>query len=304
VDLAAQVRALPDQDAMWAASGTWEGLATWVSEQVATELGVRDTWIALAKLQGWGPDGLEVPGAYPIWAVYGRGRDAIAWHHAHGGLDEVWAVAAHPPESSRGLFDPACWPCARPRSAVDYAAVLRTTEQELTDQPWGVGISWLGEFDLRGEAIVGGTDAELDRVMEHLVDAWVLDASRDDRDGQIRLLVFDGAEWPARYLEVLRAQQTAMDGLRANLMGEIEVRYDRFDDVPADSAVLRTSRVEALGGVGTERFEAWVVRGSTLVVVGGSRFRPGLRLGWTVDAVYRRLDAARAGQPLPEPVQH
>lgn len=300
VDLAQMVRGLPDQDALWAASGTWEGLATWVSERVATDIGRPEAWVFLASLQGWSPTGLEDRFAYPVWAVYGRGRDAIAWHYDHGGLDEVWAVASRPPVSSRGVFRPETWSVPRTVSPIDYPAVLRTTEQVLTEGPWAVQISTLGEFELRGEAIIGDNEAAFDEVMAHLGEAWVLSGTRPDRTGEIRILEFDAPEWTQRYLDVLRTQQTASASQLAKAIDhEVEVTWTTLDTVAGEPAIGRTSRVAGSGGTFTERHAAWVVRGGTVVVVSADAFRPGLRLGWTVDAVFARLDAARAGLPLP-----
>jgi hypothetical protein len=305
VDLAEQIRQLPDQDALWAASGTWEGLATWVSERVAQEMGLQDTWIWLASLQGWSPSGLDIKTAYPVWAIYGRGRDTMARHFELGGIERVWSVAAKPPQTSAGLFRPDHWPAARTPPSVDYAAVLRTTDQVLTKTDWVVGISVLGEFDLRGEAVIGGNEPALDEILAHLRQSWALDATRPDRQGEIRILEFDDASWPAKYLDALREQQTADAALLAQAIErEVEVTYTPFTQVPADSATLRSSRVLGVGGVSTERHAAWVVRESTLVVVTAEGFRPGLRLGWTVEEVFRRLEAARQGNPLPEPMAH
>jgi hypothetical protein len=118
---------------------------------------------------------------------------------------------------------------------------------------------------------------------------------RDDRHVEIRVLEFDDPAWPKRYLDVLRAQQTTVAADLAAAIGrEIEVRYEPFAQVPADDATLRISRVAGAGGVWSEKHAAWVVRGSTLVVVEAERFRPGLRMGWTVEEVFHRLEAARA----------
>ena len=74
-----------------------------------------------------------------------------------------------------------------------------------------------------------------------------------------------------------------------------------FDQVAGDVAARRNSAVVGLSGTRLERYSAWVVRGNTLVVVLTEDFRPGLRLGWAIDAVFARLDAARMGAPLPPP---
>lgn len=301
-DLVRITRGLADQDALMAASATWEGLATWVSEQAAGSIGDTDAWLWLAGLQGWSPRGLEEKTAYPVWATYGRGRDAIAWHFTHGGYDEVWAVATAPPVSSSGVFRPESWQAPRPPLSVDYPGVLRGTDRVLTEGDWDVGISAVGEFELRGEAIAGDTEAALDAIMSHLASAWQLTGNRADRACSVRLLEFDGPEWPERYLDALRTQETADAAVLASTLGrEVEVTYLPFDAVAGDVSILRSSRVTGLGGTGAERHAAWVVRGDTVLIVTAQAFRPGLRLGWAVDGVFSRLDAARAGDPAPPP---
>ena len=113
---------------------------------------------------------------------------------------------------------------------------------------------------------------------------------------KIRLLEFDAPEHARSYLDALRTQRTADDALVASLSGqEIEVVWTPLTGVAGDLVVGRTLRIAGAGGTFTERHSAWVVRGATVVVVSADGFRPGLRLGWTVDAVYARLDArARA----------
>jgi hypothetical protein len=293
-DLERIVRDLADQDALWAASGTWEGLATWVSERVAEELELTDAFTMLAALQGWSPAGLEETDAYPVWATYGRGRDAIAWHFDRGGFDQVWAVAATPPRSSSGVFRPERWAEPRPAPDLDYGAVLRGTEQVLTKGDWVVGISALGEFELRGEAVVGDNEAELDAILAHLAQSWQLTGTRPDRGATVRVLRFDDPSWALRYLDALRQQQTADAARLATAVGrEIEVDVEPLD-IPGDAAILRHARVAGLGGTVAERHAAWVVRGDTAVVVSAESFRPGLRLQWAVEAVFERLETARA----------
>jgi hypothetical protein len=296
-DLERIVRDLADQDALWAASGTWEGLATWVSERVAEELELGDAFTMLAALQGWSPAGLEETDAYPVWATYGRGRDAIAWHFDRGGFDRVWAVATTPPRSSSGVFRPEQWADPRPDPDLDYGAILRGTEQLLTKGEWVVGISVLGEFELRGEAVVGDNEPELDAILAHLAQSWQLTATRPDRSATVRVLHFEDAGWALKYLDALRQQQTADAARLATAVGrEIEVHVEPFD-VPGDASILRHAKVTGLGGTVAERHAAWVVRGDTAVVVTAEDFRPGLRLQWAVEEVFRRLDAARTGAP-------
>ncbi len=302
VDLAAQIRGLDDLNALFAAQGTWEGLATWVQGQVSEALELDDAQDLLISLQGWSDHGLEESRAYPVWAIYGRGQQTIAWHFDQGGHERVWQVADRPPRRSAGLFRPEVWPAERPPQTLDYDAVLRGTEQVLTRKDWLVGITPLGEFELRGEAIQGHTEAELEQVMAQLIEAWALVATRPDRLAEVRVMVFADPDGPGAYLDLLRAQQSEQARTRAAMIGEIvEVRHEPFDQVPSDEAMSRVVRVAGLGGTASEQHSVWVVRGSTLVVITTEGFRPGLRLGWALDSVFQRLEATRAGEPLPEP---
>lgn len=298
-DLTRITRGLTDQDSLLAAASTWEGLATWVAERVAVDRGDTEAYVFLAGLQGWSPQGLLRTDAYPVWATYGRGRDAIAWHFNHGGFDEVWTVATSPPASTGGVFRPETWSPTRAPTALDYAGLLRGAEHVLTNTDWDVAISTVGEFDLRGEAIGGDTEATIDTMMAHLGQAWQLSGTRPDRTCAVRILEFDGPEWAQRYLDALRTQETEDTAEVATQIGrEMEVAYVPFE-VPGDTSVLRTARVAGADGTFTETHAAWVVRGATAVVVTTRGYRPGLRLPWAVAGVFARLDAARSGAPIP-----
>ncbi len=292
-DLADQIRALPDLDAFHANHATAEGLATWVTERVAAERGFAGEVRALEALQGWSDGALVEKESFPVWAAYGLGRNAMAAHFAAGGFDRVWEVAVTPPASSRGVFDPAQARAPRPAPSRDWRAVLRGAERKLTDAPWVVSISPLGDYDLVGEAIVGGNAAELGAVAAHLVEAWHLLGSLPDREGEIRVLRFDGPEWPLRYLDLLAAQErTRASDVSVPGVSEVDITFTPWAQVPGDRAVLRDARLAGAPGVFTERHAGWVARGDTLVVVAADRFRPGLRLQWTVEEVFARVAAS------------
>jgi hypothetical protein len=297
-DLAAQLRAVPDLDGFRANQATAEGLATWVTERVAKDLGFSQEARQLERLQGWDEGALVEKEKFPIWAAYGLGRNAMQAHFEAGGLDRVWQVAITPPASSRGVFEPAR--AFEPRAAPsrDWAAVLRGAERKLTDADWIVSISLLGDYDLVGEAIVGDNVDALREVAAHLLESWHLVGALPDRDGEIRVLRFDGPTWPMRYLELLEAQE-ASAAARVSVPGvsEVDITFTPWPKMPGDRAVLRDSRLAGAPGVFTERHAGWVVRGDTLVVVTAGRFRPGLRLGWTVEEVFSRL----ATPPTPPP---
>ncbi len=293
--LADQVGRLHDLDGLEAASGAWEGVAMWVERGVAADLDLTATFDALTRLQGWGPAGLEDPSRFRVWATYGVGMDFTAWQVARGGIDREWQVLAAPPDATATLFRPERWGTPPPEPAIDYAAALRGLEQHLTTGTWAVSNSRLGELVLRGEAATGDTADALDPILGHLVWAQSLGATRPDRQAELRILEFDAPDSVGAYLDVLQRQQEATTDAISTASGKpVDVIWEPFPDVPADRSGLRTQRIPMTGGTWQEERSAWVVRGSTCVVVTTSGFRPGLRLADTVTAIFERLDAARA----------
>jgi len=306
LDMLAMLDTIRDEDALQAASGTWEGLATLAEEDVARELGLMDQYDQLIGLQGWSRDGLEEVRAYRTWATYGQGRDFVAYHRDNGGIEKMWKVMHNPPPTTGMLFRPESWAAEIAPPEMDYASVLRGTEQLLSKGEWIIANSKLGEFALRGEAIRSGDEEEFDRILAHLKDAHALTLERPDRKGAIRLLVFEDDTWPEQYLDLLRSEETASAAEIAAAMDvTVEVTYQPLPDleeqVGADAATLRTQRVPIGGGRHRETRGAWVARGDTLVVVEAAQFRPGLRLGRTVEGVFSNLDAARAQVGAPAP---
>ncbi len=300
-DQVALVEGLTDRDAMWALESTSEGLANWVEARVAAELGLTPVHEALNRLQGWSTaEGLVEPEAFETWSKYGLGHDMMAHHFARGGLERVWAVAARPPEQTRGVFRPEEWPSEREPPSLDYAAVLRGTEQLVTRGDWRIAISPLGEAPLWAEAYGAGDPARVHAVVGRIEEAWSLEAVRPDRQAQVRVVVFDGPEGARDYLALLEQHAEGLASrLGARLEREVEVVSEAFEQVDGDVAARRRSVVVGLGGTRLERHSAWVVRDDTLVVVLTEDFRPGLRLGWTIESVFARLEAARRGDALP-----
>lgn len=295
VGLTGLIKAVPDEEGLRAAAGSWEGVATWVEEKVAAELGLTDVYLGLIKLQGWGPRGLEEPGAFSVWAQYGQGRAFIAWHAEQGGTDHMWEVLAHPPAATSMLFRPETWAPTVPPAPLDYASVLRGIDQELTRGDWMVANSRLGEFDLREDAVAADNAAELDRILEHMIGGQRLEANRPDRRAEVRVLDFDGDTWPAAYLDLLKTQRISAAAVTARQLDvAVEVLWEPLPDVTGDVSTLRIERIPIGGGRHLEAHSAWVLRGQTAVVVRTERFRPGLRLERTVDEVFRRLEEARA----------
>lgn len=293
VDLRATVEDLADMEQMSAASATWEGQATWVEGRVAARIGLDDLFWKLNGLQGWGRDGLIDVGSWHTWSTYGQGYRFQSHQHQRGGVDQVWRTLDEPPGSTAQIWRPEAYDPVVPTPPRDYAAVLRGVEQQLTKGDWLVANTRIGETLLRGDAVhdKAGLPA-LEEALAHLRWAHGLELEREDRTAEIRVLEFDDPSWARRWLELLRQQRTAVNAHAAAEIGApIEVITEPFTDAPGDDAVLRIERIPMGGGRHLERHQAWVVRGDTAVVVTAERFRPGLRLGWTVEEVYRRLAA-------------
>jgi len=252
----------------------------------------------LIALQGWSREGLEDTRAYETWAIYGQGRDFIAHHRNTAGIEKMWEVMQNPPPNTAMLFRPESWSPEVSPPALDHAEILRGTEQLLTKGEWVISNTTLGEITLRGEAVASGNEAELNRVLAHLEHAQALELMRPDRSGAIRLLMFDDATWPATYLALLRREETAASAqTAANRDVTVEVTYEPLPELrralDADAATLRTERIPLANGRHRESRSAWVARRDALVVVRATDFRPGLRLGRTVEEVFSRLEEAR-----------
>ncbi len=282
-----------DQDALWAASGSWEGFATWVEQQVAHELGLDDVFWGMTKLQGWGESGLQEPLAFQTWAVYGQGR-AFVEHHQAKGTEHLWTVLAHPPHRTWMLFEPERYTAEPPPFPVDFTPALTGSEHKLTSKkPWASLITTVGDVELRGEAILGHTEDELDEVMAHLVHAQKLEAVLPDRSVEARVMLFDDTTWPHRYLDLLRAQAKAEADRKGDAYDvPIELSYADFplENITVDDSTLRTTRIPIGGGRHLEARAVWVVQDRVVLVVRAERFRPGLRLGWAIEHLLTGLE--------------
>ena len=291
VDLSQTVEDLHDLEQFSAASATWEGLATWVEGKVAEDLGLEDVFWALNQhLQGWGPDGLEKAQAWSTWFRYGQGHDFIAHHHREGGVDAMWQTLESPPASTSMILDPHTWDPTIPQAPRDYRAALLGVEQKLTRGDWGIVHTRVGHRDLFGQAVhdPDGQQALIEAI-GHLEWGHMVQLSRPDREGEIEVLVFDDPTRARAWLDLLRDQRTAFNAFMAGELHEaVEVITEPFDEVEADDAILRIERAR-LGPVTLESHSVWAVRGDTVVMVTAKLFRPGLRLGWTLEAVFEAL---------------
>lgn len=295
-DGAAQIGTLADLDHFHGWSAVSEGGANFIALRVSRDLGLEDAFWTLCEAQGWGRDGLQVPGAYPVWFRYGRGMYALEQVVATEGMGGFWRWHADPPASTSMVFRPIEYDPALPPRALDWAAVLRGADQALTEGVWMASNTRLGEFSLRGDAIRTGHEPEFEPILEHLVDAQLLDLVRSDRTGDVRVMVFDAPEHARAYLDLLRAEQTEEGRILARLLGvTVEVTYAEVNGVRGDASLLRTQRVPMAGGYKEQR-TAWVARGADVVAVRAEGFRPGVRLADTLNLVFDQLDAVRAGR--------
>lgn len=289
-DATAQFEELVDLDHMRCWSSVSEGGANLLALAVARDLGIEEDFWVLSSNQGWGPDGLIEPRAYPVWMSYGRGMETLEEVVASEGMDGFWKWTEHPPASSSMLFRPATYD-PTPVPEPPLAQVLRGTEQLLTQGDWLVSNSRLGEYELRGAAIRTGKVEAFEPVLAELQQAQHLDLRmQDGRTGDIAVLRFATPEAAEAYVKLLRAEQTIEGQYLAKQLGRtVEVTYTDVAGVEGDSSLLRTQRIPMGGGTYLETRTAWVARGSDIVMVEAERFRPGLRLAATLNGVFERL---------------
>jgi len=316
-DLEARWTRLEDLDHFDGARGITEGHANWVTLRVARALDREDAFWALSAGQGWGRDGLENPGAFTVWMLYGQGMAFSEHHAAEGGTDRLWEILRAPPRSTTMLFRPERYAArlARPR---DLAGVLTGVEQSLTRTTWMVADTHLGEATLREELV--GLDAErVDRTLAGIDQGHELrlshagDARYGPRSASILVVRFTTAQAGREVVDLLsdglEAQAEARTAQEARLAEMIPggtarrwvVESRPYDRIEGDAVIRRVVGPVSDSGARLSREESqalWVVRGEQLVMVRVSGFRPGNRLDKAVDQIFERL--AQAGLN-PEP---
>lgn len=291
-DLLAALMTSQDADAVEANRATIEGQATWLEFRVAETLKLDEAHNTLTAFQGWGKDGLEKLESFPVWATYGQGMhfiDALTKEH---GQEYVWAtVLGAPPKRTAMLYRPETYGQPAP-TAEHLATALEGPIHRLTkSSPWSVINSTLGETTLRGEALYTDMD-ELKTILGHIVHAQQLVGMLPDREADIRVIEFDQAEWAKRYVTLLSAQkEDETKRLQEHVPQPIDVRFEPFEDVSGDIAIRREQQIPIGGGRYAPSDTVWVVRGNVCVVVMTERFRPGLRIGWTVQEIFEGLEA-------------
>ena len=287
-DFIAQVQGSADMDAMHAMNSVVEGQATWVTARVAARLGLEELDAEMEGLQGWSDEeGPLHPGAYPIWSRYGLGKRFVEAVYQQGGHELVWTMLESPPRSSSMIWRPETYG-SEVAEDPELAAKLDGLEALLTKGEWLAYTSTLGETTLREEALGWDQDA-LGEVLSHLELGHLRSAEMPDRNSEIRVLLFDDAQWPLRYVELLETQNDAAVEAAAEMGMKLTMSVQSYElDAEADKSVLRIIAPEY--GVRRERQAVWVARGPLLVVVATEGFRPGIRLDRAVAELFARLD--------------
>lgn len=300
-----------------------EGHANWITLRVARALGREAAFWELSASQGWGPDGLITPGAFPVFMLYGQGMFFCNDHAERGGTERLWQIVREPPRTTTMVFRPERY--AEPLVGPDLTGALRGVETTLTSGvDWVPADSVLGEGAIRSE-VVGLPSVRVDAVLDGIV--WGRErrmythggTSAGPRNAAVWVVSFKTAE-AARDLvhlltEGLQAQaqaRTEQERQLAEMHPGIAPRTWQVEAVPYDKvegdAVVRRV-VGPLTASGARRSIAeeqalWVVRGDELVMVTVSGFRPGNRLDRAIVQIFEQLDertaAPASDAPPPE----
>lgn len=272
---------LRDMDHLDAVRGVTEGHANFVERRVARRLGLEEASAALDRSQGWTDDGPLHPGAFELWALYGQGRVFVEHHFEQGGFPRVWTTLSEPPAATSMLFRPETYAPEVPAGA-ELFGPLAGVEEALTEGAWTVVLSRAGELSLRQEAFGMGGEG-VDQILAHAVDGAAREAFRPDRRALVRIVRFDGPEWPLRWLDLVAASEPVPGD-----PGPVGLRFELepLPDLPVDRALRRVVGPLDMG-VAFEAHEVWMARGRDLLLVRAIGFRPGIRMD---RAVIRFLD--------------
>jgi hypothetical protein len=149
--------------------------------------------------------------------------------------------------------------------------------------------SHLGEYALRMDT--AGLDFErVGNVLSHVQNSHRLQAYRPGREAEVRILDFDSSEPAEAYLKLLEEGQEDMAKARSAYGLEWSVTVTPYGAIKGDAAIRRVIAPVGPHSSSIEVQSVWVVRGARLVVVNVTGFRPGLRMDWALEEVYRRLD--------------
>jgi hypothetical protein len=272
-----------------------EGHAVFVERGVAQAFDRMPLFWTLTEGQGWGPEGLMEPRAFSIWAAYGQGLRFIDYHYQAGGHDQVWRVLRELPVQTRMIFRPETYR-ASVQAPRDYGDLLLGVEQKLTKGEWMRANGPIGELSLR-EATVGLDEQRIRDTLDSLVWGHELALQRGDRSASVQVLEFADADAPHQFLELLADGQQAAAEAMSSPMQRWVVQVRPYDGVQGDAVVRRVLQPAEPHPSSEETDSVWVARGTRLVAVRAVGFRPGLRMDWTLEEVFRRLDRSESASP-------
>jgi len=290
-DLGRQLENFPDMDAFNGMRGVTEGHASFVEKRVAMAMGLEDIfWQLKEGGQGWGREGLIEPSAYETFALYGQGMYFMDHIYEHRGTKGVWEVIQKPPGTTTMLYRFDQYSPSYPVPS-KYIQTLKGIEQWLTKGDWAVINAHLGEYFLRKDT-AGLDEDKIGAILAHLEGAHQIHALRRDREAEIRVLDFDNASAPYEYIQLLQAGQEKIAAAKSAASGvPWVVDVTPYEAIQGDAVVRRVVAPKGAHASRTESQSVWVVRGKRLVVVNVSGFRPGLRMDWALEEVYKRMDA-------------
>jgi len=320
-DLDQTFKKLEDLDHFDGMRGITEGQANWITLRVARAIDREDVFWHLSKGQGWGKDGLENPGAFNIWMLYGQGM-AFCEHHAQaGGTEQLWQMVKNPPRSTTHLFRPERY-SPTGTQPMDMAGALSGVELALTrSEDWVVADTNLGEAPLRQETL-GLDEARVDTVLDAV--KWGHErrmyigagSSTSPRNASALVVEFDDKARAVALVELLsdglKSQADARTALEKSMSESVpgvlarrwEVEARPYDRVSGDAVLRRVVGPVTESGARLaveEEQSLWVVRDRRLVVLTVSGFRPGNRLDKAVDVLFAQLNAVeeKAASPTP-----
>jgi hypothetical protein len=293
-DLLQVLKSAQDSDAVEASRATIEGHATWLESRLSEALDLGEAHDILTAFQGWGKDGLEQLESFQVWATYGQGMLFIDSHINTSGQEYIWnTVLPNPPARTAMLYRPTTYGQPFPTAQIFAKALDGPIDKLTKNTPWSIINTTLGETTLRGEALYTDMD-ELETILGHVVQAQQLIATvPNDRDADIRIIEFQDASWAKRYVDLLSAQKkNETERIQNRISQPINVQFHPFDEVKGDIAIRRVQEVPTGGGRYAPSETVWVVRDEICVVAMTTSFRPGLRIGWTIQDVFNRLDVS------------